>query len=244
MTDEPNDAQNAAGAGGDPATPPADGAQNAGADENQGRLIAGLQEKAARVNEAERKARELAEENERLRRAQSPAASAPGVDPRHKRVRDTYDYATGRMGDPDPVAGVAIDALTEIEMMRQREAERDALDEIEDDATRRKVKAHLADNRKQGRELDVKAARAEVEAAEAEELRAENARLQAALKQAQAPAGAAPPTMHRDVPAATLKARTFGSLDEYQEATKGLSTFERLKLDEAIDRGEVKVSRE
>jgi len=220
-------------AGQQPATPPTD-EQNAKAEENQGRLIASLQEKAARVNAAEREAAEAKAEVERLRRAQSPAAPSPGVDPRQYRVREALAWAQGQkivdgvQQGPDPVAGLAIDLATDNEMLKQQLAERDALDDIEDKALRREVKKHLNDNR--NRLGDVDAALAEVQVRKLSEVQEENVRLAAALRTAQQPTGAAPPTLHREVPAQTLKARTM-TQDEYTEARRGLSSIELANLE-------------
>jgi hypothetical protein len=246
MATEPDGAPNV-----DPAAVEADptaddAARNAEAEANKGKLIKSLQDKVAEGKEAKARAEQLEAENERLRRALSPAAPGTGVDPRQQRIRETVDWAEGRLdkdGKRDPVAGVVIDLVTDNELLRQRLEEKEALDDIEDKATKRAVKAHIASELRSGRQLDVKAALAEVEAASLEETRAENARLQEALRVAQAPAGVTPPTHQRSVPATELKSRSFDSLEDFDAAKAGLSTFDRLKLEEEIDKGTVKVKR-
>ncbi len=211
-------------------TPAAEAPRNAEADDNQKKLLQSLQEKAARVNDAERRAASAEAEIDRLRRAaQSPAAPAPGVDPRQQRLRETVAWAQGQRdpeGKQDPVAGVVVDLATDLEIERMRRAESEALSEIEDKAMRKKIKEHLEANRH--RLGDVDAARAEIEAQSVEEMRAENERLNAALRAAQAPTGSAPPTHHQPVPASTLKARQM-TPDEWEQHLKGKSTFERLR---------------
>lgn len=220
-------------------------ARNAEAEANKGKLIASLQEKAARVNEAERRAAAAEAEAERLRKAQTPAAPSPNLDPRQQRLRETFAWAQGQKdaeGRPDPVAGAVIDLATENELMRQQLAEKAELDEIEDPAIRKQVRAHLNENRKLGREIDVQSAVDAIKAQEAESLRAENERLQAALKAAQAPSGVTPPTHHATVPASTLKARTLTE-DEYEEELKGLPVLERMKKHEEVEQGLIRIRR-
>jgi hypothetical protein len=246
MTPEPDDDPNVDPAAVDTDPPADDEARNAETEEHRGKLIKSLQDKVAEGKQAKARADALEAENERLRRALSPAAPGSSVDPRQHRIRETVAWAEGQKnkdGSKDPVAGVVVDLLTDNEILRQRLEEKEALDEIEDKATKRKVREHIASELRQGRQLDVKAAKAEVEAADLEETRAENLRLQEALKTAQAPAGVTPPTHQRSVPATELKSRTFESLEDFDAAKSSLSTFERLKLEEQIDKGTVKVKR-
>ena len=249
MADEPNAdvVTNPQGDDGKPAGTPPAGTQNADPDDNQKKLMQTLQEKAARVNAAEREAAELKAENERLKRAQTPAGPTPGVDSRQQRLRETFAWAQGQKdaeGRPDPVAGAVIDLATDTELLRQRLLEKEALDDIYDKDLRKQVREHLDTNRRQGREIDVAAAKAEIESREAEELREENRRLTEALRVAQAPAGTAPPTHHQPVPASTLKARQFDTLEDYEQSKRGMSTFERLAMDEKLEKGEVVVKRQ
>jgi hypothetical protein len=220
-------------------TPPADG-RNADDGINREEALV-WKDKAQRFNEVDRERKQLAEENERLRRAQSPAAPSPGADPRQQAFRDTHAWAQGKDGlNPDPVARVALEAAIGNETLRAELAEREALEDIDDPSLRKEVRKHMQDNRRNGRELDVKAALAEVQVSSAEEMRAENARLQEALRTAQRPNGAAPVLQSREVSASALKARTV-SQDEWEESRRGLSSLELAKLEEQVGKGEIKI---
>lgn len=226
--------------------PTAEGdARNAEAEANKGRMIASLQAKVAEGKQAKAERDRLIEENDRLKRALSPAAPGSGVDP-HQQFRQTMDWAEGRVdGNVDPVAAVAVRNATDNALLNDRLEERDALDEIGDADTRKAVKAQLAALKQNGMggADAVSIALAQVKARQADEMTVENARLQEALRVAQTPPAQAPPTHHRGVPAAELKSRTFDSLGSFEEAVAGMSSLERLKVEEMIDKGEVKFKR-
>lgn len=215
--------------------------RNAETEANKGKLIASLQEKAARVNAAEARAAAAEAEAERLRRAQSPAAHSNGTDPRQTRAEKVKAWAEGRgVADEsgDVVAQDVLDLREELRMTQQEMANMRAIDGIKDDEKRTKVQEHFNANRH--RLGDPKAALAEVEAAEAVTLREENERLAKALREAQQPPGVAPPTHHQAVPASTLRARTMSEI-EYKDSRRGLSTFDLLKVEEQLDKGEIKL---
>lgn len=237
MTDPTTDgAINQPEAGQEPATPAAD-ERNAAEDENKGKLIASLQEKAARVNAAEAKAAELQTRLEALERAQSPAARGPGLDPRAERLAEVKKWAdTGA----DPAASLILDLVSELDMTQREIANLRAIDKIPDPVKQKKVEDHFRNNRH--RLGDVKGALAEVEAEELADKQAEIDRLNAALRQAQQPPGTAPPTHHREVPASAIRAREV-TAEEYEESRKGLSSLDLLKMEEAVDRGEIHVRR-
>ncbi len=146
-------------------------------------------------------------------------------------------------GKKDATSLLVIQQGIELAQAEQRAAEREALADIDDRATREAVKKHLANERKAGRDIDVQGAQAEVEAANADKYKAEiadlNERLRAAEEQTK-PNGTAPPTHHRDTPASTVKTKPM-TAGEYEDAKRGLSTFERLKLEEQVDRGEIRI---
>jgi hypothetical protein len=248
MTDKPDDDKPAPDDAEKGGTPDDEAKRNAEAAENQGKLIASLQEKAARVNAAEAEAKAAREELERMRQALSPAAPITAADPRADRIAKARQWAEGTAqpgAQPDPVAGLVLDVLDELKMTQQEVANLRAIDKIGDAALADKVQKHFNENRH--RLGDVKAARAEVEAEllrkQIEEEKAERERLAEALRIAQAPTGTAPPTHHREVGAPTLKAQTFDTLEDFEEAMKGKPTLERLAMQEAVEKGTIKIKR-
>ena len=241
MTDEPQTAGTTGQDDGDAAKPTTGTPEPADRDAEPSdieRLNLEWKAKAERTNAAEREAAEAKAEVERLRRAQSPAAHSPGVDPRQQQLREAYAWAQGKDGQlPDPVAAVSIDNAIRNEMLQNRLAERDALDEIDDPVLRKAVKKQLdADNQRLGGTADVKAALAEIRAAKLEEVEAENARLNEALRSAQAPSGTAPPTHSREVSASTLKARTMSEEQNQQELLK-MTPLQRMARAEEVEKG-------
>lgn len=240
MTDKPDDDKPAADGGSNAGTQTDEAKRNAEAAENQGKLIAALQEKAARTNAAEAEAKAAREELERIKRAQSPAAPANASDPRAERIAKARAWADGTAqpgAERDPVAGLVLDVLDELKMTQQEVANLHALGKISDVDLADKVTKHFNENRH--RLGDVKAARAEVEGdimrKQLEEEKAERERLTEALRVAQAPHAGAPPTHHREVAAAELtKPLTFDTLADFEEYQKGLPTLARMKLQEQI----------
>jgi hypothetical protein len=139
------------------------------------------------------------------------------------------------------VAGTVLDIAERQTIMEQALIEREHLLDIEDKDLRRKTMEHLNENR--SRLGDVKAALAEVRMGQFEEVEAENRKLTEALREARAPDGKAPPTHHRDVPANQSKPTVYDSLDDFEEAMRGKPTFERLAMQEQVDKGLVKFKR-
>lgn len=154
----------------DGGTPP-DDARNA-AEDDKGKLIAALQEKASRVNDAEANAK-LAEAKaialqaqlDALTRSQSPAAN--GSDPRAERQAALQKFANGMMLDAegrpmaaDPVAQEVLELREQLGMAVQEIANLREIDRIKDEDEQKEVLAHFNANR--NRLGDVKAARAEV----------------------------------------------------------------------------------
>lgn len=246
--DAGNDRAGDAGNAGQPAdrTPPGDG-PNAGEDSaNLAALVKTQQESVAKAKEAaaqaERRVVEVTAENARLKAAQSPAAPTERVDPKQKAFRETAEWARGKDGlGPDPVAASTLYVAERLDIVEQALVEKEHLLDIEDKDLRRKTLEHLNANR--SRLGDVKAALAEVRMEGLENVEAENKKLSEALREARAPDGKAPPTHHRDSPASQSKPTVYDSLDEFEDAMKGKSTFERLAMQEQVDKGLVKFKR-
>jgi hypothetical protein len=218
--------------------------RNAAEEENKGKLIASLQEKANRVNVAEAEAKTLRDMVAALTRsAQTPAAPSNAGSRDEALWAQAEAWANGT-ADPtkgvDPAAWVAMKALNEARMTQEETAHMMALNRIKDDDLREATEKHFRANR--NRLGDVKAALAEVKAEKAGEQEAEIARLNEALRKAQQPAGQTPPTLHREVPASKMTPRTLTE-DEYEEARRGKSSFELLKMEEEVDAGTLKVRR-
>ncbi len=189
-------------------------ARNAEAEANKGKLIASLQEKAARLKDAE--ARALAAEAQvaaLTRPASSPAASGNGGDEREQRIAEAREWAEGRRdpkGNKDPVAGVVLDVLDELRMTQAELQNLRKLDRITDETKRDKVQKHFDANRH--RLGDIDAAQAEIERVElADTLKARDAELEKLRKEFALSASKRDPnviaTVDREVTAAEHKER-------------------------------------
>jgi hypothetical protein len=204
MTDPNTDgAQPDAEAGQEPATPATEPERNAEEDENRGKLIASLQEKASRVNTAEAEAKFYKTQLDAMTRAQSPAAR--GGDPRAERAKLVRDFAEGRVGDaPDPVAADYLDFKSEVVMTFQEMLNKNELERITDEDKRRRVTETFNNNRT--RFGDVDAAKRYVEAEEFAKANAEKdeeiARLRKVLEAGKRPGPDVVQTHTREVPAA------------------------------------------
>lgn len=219
--------------------------RNAEAD-NQKQLIASLnataREKAEQAKAAEARAAAAEARLDAALRAQSPAAPNNDTD-LVQRIREN---------------GSAEDVAAALELMQQREAERDnafimlqreqgnvrLLDQIKDEDEREETRKEFSENRNlYGTPREAHAAvRARKLAVENAELLTKQEELQAALRASQAPNGKAPPTHHRDTPSPTTKVTPM-TRDEVEEAKSGLDSFGRLQLEERIDRGEIRITR-
>lgn len=193
-----------------------DAARNADAEANRGRLIASLQEKAARVNAAEARAAALEAQIVALTRpAQSPAAQGNGDDPRQERIAQARDWADGRMdkdGKKDPVAGLVLDVLDELRMTQDEVKNLRKLDRITDEAKRERVQKHFEANTH--RLGDIDAAKAEIDAKELAELnRAQQEQIDKLTKAMAQSAAARGPnvarTVDKEVTAGEFKERTM-----------------------------------
>ena len=124
------------GAGNGDGTQSAEAARNAEAEANRNKLLAELEQKAARVNAAEAEAARLKAENEALKRPPSPAAGSAGDDPRAARLERVRAYAEGT-ADPnlgkDEVAGAVLDLMQELEMTQRELGNLHRLGKINDE---------------------------------------------------------------------------------------------------------------
>jgi hypothetical protein len=224
-------------------TPEEVAARNAEA-ENRNKLIATLEQSV----DAERKEKaRLAAENEALRRAQSPAAPTAGDTSREARLAKIKAFAEGTAVpglDPDPTSAALLETMGELEMTQREIGYRRMFDRLkfENDDERREVEAAFDNNRNLYGTPEVARAAVREKKLEArlEAEAAKAAQLAEALRVAQAPNGTAPPTHYRSVSALELKAREI-TREELDQATAGMSSFERLAIEEQIDKGEIKV---
>lgn len=213
--------------------------RNAETDENRGKLLGQLQEKAARVNKAEAEAQTLRAERDALLRAQSPAArAADPVAERRAMVKRLADGTASADYGPDFVAQELLETQQRLDMALNEIANMRELDRISDSAEQQEVMEHFNNNRH--RLADVKGARAEVMekklAARDEANRLEIEKLKRALEatsKRQNPDVVA--THHREVTAAEQQARTM---------TRAEWRAEQDRLEEAWKNGDADAAKE
>lgn len=227
-------------------TPEDEAARNAAANDNQGKLIQTLQDKAARVNKAEAEAQTLRAERDALLRAQSPAAGT--ADPEAERRATVKRLAEGTMNPewgPDAVAQQLLATEQKLDMALNEIMNMRELDTISDAGKRKQVLDHFNNNRH--RLADIRGAKAEIESEQlAEQVKAqaeENDKLRKALEATSKRQNPDAISTHRqEVSAPALKAREMTQA-EWEDEQAQLSVYDRMQRQKDLVNGRIALKR-
>lgn len=222
-------------------TPGGDG-RNATVDDDKGKLIAALQDKAAKLNALMQRhgATTVEELEERL--SQPPAArveTGTADERRRAMLEQAAAFASGP--NPDPLATLLLEQRAEIDQLRRGIGDAFTAQSITDTGLRERALRHFQQN---GHRLgDLKAAIAEVQAADqAKEIEALKKQLaERSNKMPDADAAKAPATQGREITANENAARRMTQAQFDAEKAK-LPMRESLALQRAYNQGKINIT--